>query len=141
MSKGITHSCANIWRSIARAGKWESHTAICAWWDGIYSEEEVNEHLVTLVMGSFLEEGESLRHGAMFAYTPNCHPLPGESIAAVASTNCDTDTASEVVPPAQRNVMDTVYLPPSPNYRPGAQDYLAYPSLHMGKRRAFRSEA
>ncbi|MBX3588765.1 MAG: hypothetical protein KF796_19205 [Ramlibacter sp.] len=45
-----------------------------------------------------------------------------------------------VVPPRRLDVMSGTYTPPVTALRPGAMDYAAVPSLHMGRRRAFRSD-
>lgn len=138
MSKGINHSCANVWRAIARAGQWASLGSVVNDWDGVYSAGEVAEHLDTLVQGGFLEVGESHRDGDMYAYTPECHQLPGETLRPVAGR---IDFESTVAAPRRNDVMNTVYTPPQQTYRPGAMDYQQCPSLHMGKRHPFRSHA
>ena len=141
MAKGITHSCANTWRAIARAGGWHSLQRVAKDWDGIYAESEIRESLETLQRSGFLELGESRRHGGMYAYTAKCHQLPGETLLPVTASDGEPDAVTTVAAPARNDVMNTVYTPPQPIYRAGALDYQACPSLHMGKRRAFRSEA
>lgn len=138
MSKGITHSCANVWRGIARAGRWFNLAAIVKDWDGVYSAVEVSEHLSTLVHGGFLEAGESQRDGDMYAYTPKCLQLPGESLQPVAGV---VDFKGTVAAPRRNDVMNSVYTPAPSTARQGAMDYLQCPSLHMGKRHPFRSMA
>lgn len=141
MAKGITHSCANVWRGVAQAGGWWSVARIASDWDGVYAAEEVAEHVATLKRGGFLQEAESRRHGALYAYTIGCHQLPGETLTPVTAEACHTEDNASIVPPPQHDVMHTFYKPSHPTYRPDAMDHQACPSLHMGKRRAFRGEA
>ena len=138
MAKGITHSCANIWRGIARAGIWQSLPSVVADWKPVYSEEEVTEHLHTLQRGGFLELGKSHRDGDVYAYTPKCHQLPGETLLPVAGV---IDRAGVPAAPRQNDLMRSVYVPEQPSYRPNAMDHERCPSLHMGKRLPFRSAA
>lgn len=136
MSKGITHSCANVWRAIARAGNWASRDSIVHDWSGVYTPAEVDEHLETLVSGGFLELGESKRDGDMFAYTDKCHQLPGETLLPAAR---DLDFKGSVAEPRRNDVMNSVYRPQTENFRPGAFDHAQCPSMHMGRRHAFGS--
>ena len=46
-----------------------------------------------------------------------------------------------VVPPRRPDTMSGHYVPPKVAMRPGSMDYAALPSLDMGQRRDFRSEA
>lgn len=67
----------------------------------------------------------------------------GERSAALwypGRKSADRADGLQVVPPPQRNTMSGHYVPPKVAYRPGSMDYAAVPSLHMGKRRAFRSD-
>lgn len=141
MAKGITHSCAHVWRHIARAGGWWSVLRVAREWDGVFSMDEIAEHLVTLERGGFLKSTDVRREGTVYGFTAECLPLPGESIRPVTSQP-DAATAAAPVPTAPRpENMTGRYVPPKQVYRPGSMDYAQCPSLHMGQRRAFRSEA
>ncbi len=134
MAKGITHSCAHIWRGIARAGGWWSLLRVAREWDGVFSMDEIAEHLVTLKRGGFLAAMEYHREGTVYAYTPQCRQLPGETLVAVTSDDREIAT---LMPAPKREVMTGTYVPPSmPTARQGALDHTRYPSLHMGQRRA-----
>lgn len=136
MSKGITHSCANVWRAIARAGGWWSVLRTAREWAGVFSMHEITEHLATLKRAGFLEAKEHPREGTVYAYTASCHVLPGECLAPVTSL---LQEAGQAAPqPFRSGVMTSVYKPSQPVYRPGALDHLECPSLQMGKRTPYR---
>lgn len=146
MAKGITHSCAHVWRHIARAGGWWSVLRVAREWDGVFSLDEIGEHLVTLQRGGFLKAIDVRREGTVYAFTADCLPLPGESIRPVTSqpeVNVDVDAAAvPPAPPAPRpENMTGHYVPPKQTYRSGAMDYAQHPSLHMGQRRAHQGGA
>jgi hypothetical protein len=132
MSKGITYSCANVWRAIARAGGWWSVLRTARDWAGVFSMDEIEEHLVTLKRAGFLEAKQHPREGTVYAYTARCQVLPGETLAPVATATQDGGQA--VLEPYRPSVMSSVYRPAPATYRPGAMDHLQCPSLHMGKR-------
>lgn len=140
MSKGITHSCANIWRGIARPGGWWSLQRVATDWEGVFCLAEIEEHLATLKRGGFLASGTDHKGGTVYAYTAQCRPLPSEKLLAV-TTSWPAAPPTPLVPPAQTDVMSGHYTPPRQTFRPGAMDYAQCPSLHMGQRRAFRSAA
>lgn len=132
MSKGITYSCANVWRGIARSGGWWSVLRTARDWEGVFSMAEIEEHLVTLKRAGFLEAQHHPREGTVYAYTATCQVLPGETLSPVTSPLQD---GGEPVPePYRPGVMSSVYRPAPVTYRPGAMDHLQCPSLHMGKR-------
>lgn len=136
MSKGITHSCAHVWRGIARAGGWWSVLRTAREWDGVFSIDEVVEHLVTLQRGSFLVAMEYRREGTVYAYTAQCKLLPGESLVPV--TTPLQEAVQDVPPSPHHDVMASAYVPPQATYRPGALNHMQCPSLHMGKRTPYR---
>lgn len=139
MAKGITYSCANIWRSIARAGGWWSVLRLAREWDGVFSMDEIADHLATLKRGDFLTSMEHRREGTVYAFTPQCHALPGENLLAVTTSLHQSATvASE---PSRSDVMTSVYTPPQSSVRPGSMDHMRHPSLHMGQRRAYQGGA
>lgn len=142
MAKGITHSCANIWRSVARAGGWWSALRLAREWNGIYSLDEVQEHLITLKRGGFLEAQETRREGTVMAYTIRCTPLPGETLAPV-TPSADEPAAITTLAAVrhQDELMRSVYVPSKQAYRPGAFDHVDCPSLQLGKRRAYHGGA
>ncbi|MFT4243533.1 MAG: hypothetical protein QM569_14770 [Acidovorax sp.] len=148
MAKGITLSCGHIWRGIARAGGWWSLLRVAREWDGVFGLAEIEEHLTTLARGGFLEATQHQREGTVYAYTTRCHVLPGDGLVPVTPSPSQAAPApmvqaapAPVVQAPQRDVMRTFYTPPKPTYRPGALDYERHPSLHMGQRRDYRSEA
>lgn len=142
MAKGITHSCANIWRSIARAGGWWSALRLVRDWSGIYSLDEVIEHMGTLKRGGFLEAMETRREGTVMAYTTRCTPLPGETLAPVTPSADEPVAITTVAAERQHDELErSVYTPPQPTYRVDALDHTRCPSLQMGKRRAFQGGA
>ena len=144
MAKGITHSCAHIWRHIARAGGWWSLLRVSREWEGVFSMEEIAEHLVTLSRCGFLAAMEYHREGTVYAYTPQCRQLPGETLVPVTSgvpAAATSVSASVPVSAPKRDVMTGAYVPPPmPTTRSGALDHARYPSLLQGKR-SFRSNA
>jgi hypothetical protein len=139
MAKGVNHSCLNIWRAIARAGGWHSVLGVTRDWSGIYSLDEVGEYLSTLKRGGFLESMEAPHKGTVFAFTCNCHPLPGESIAPITppadAKVAETSMAETRDPPQAKS--SAPYRPPQPNLRAGALDHQSCPSIFMGRRVAF----
>lgn len=142
MAKGITNSCANIWRSVARAGGWWSVLRLTRDWSGIYSLDEVAEHLSTLKRYGFLEAMETRRDGTVFGFTTKCLPLPGEKLVAVTQPAGEQADPASVATTPHRERDDMAaprYVPPRPSYRADALDYQQVPSLHMGQRRAYRS--
>lgn len=140
MSKGITQSCAYIWRGIARAGGWWSVQRVVREWDGVFSLADIEEYLATLKCAGFLVAMQTPSEGTVYAFTPDCLPLPGSNLRAVPST---PPPLPNVAPARQVQVMfGPVYVPPrTQTFRPGSMDYAQVPSLHMGQRRAFRSKA
>ena len=142
MAKGITHSCAHIWRHIARAGGWWSLLRVAREWDGVFGMAEIEEHLTTLKRGGFLEAIDYRREGTVYAYTAKCLPVPGVSLSlsAVTSAPVDHAPATPVPGPPQHNAMTGTYVPPPmPTARAGALDHTRYPSLQQGKRNPYRS--
>lgn len=146
MARGITHSCAHIWRHVARAGGWWSVLRIAREWDGVFSMDEIAEHLVTLQRGGFLAALAQRREGTVYAFTTQCRPLPGETLIAVtapASASAPDPEPAAVALAAckapQPDVMRSTYVPPQSTYRQGSQDHTQCPSLHMGKRTPYRS--
>ncbi len=139
MAKGITYSCTNVWRGIARTGGWWSLLRVARDWDGVFGMAEIEEHLATLAHGGFLEQMPSRREGTVYAYTARCRPLPCETLAPVTSPLAKAAASVPTAP--QPDAMRSFYVPPQPTYRPGSQDYQQCPSLHMGQRRAYRSDA
>ena len=136
MARGITHSCAHIWRHIARAGGWWSLLRVSREWEGVFSMDEIAEHLATLKRGGFLAAMEYVREGTVYAYTPQCRQLPGETLVAVTS---DGQEAARAIPAPKREVMTGTYVPPPmPTARLGALDHTRHPSLLQGKR-SYRS--
>ena len=147
MARGITHSCAHIWRHIARAGGWWSVLRVAREWDGVFGMAEIEEHLTTLKRSGFLAAMEYRREGTVYAYTPQCRQLPGETLVAVTSAapvdqtpGCAAVTAAAAVAAApQHNAMTGAYVPPPmPTARAGALDHTRYPSLQQGKRNPYR---
>ena len=147
MAKGITYSCANIWRSVARPGGWWSVMRLAREWDGVFSLDEIAEHLVTLRRGNFLESMEYRREGTVYAFTSKCRPLPGAAITPVTSPPGESAAADGVTrTPLHGDAMTAPdapppYAPPRDNYRPGALDHLKCPSLLMGQRRVHQGGA
>lgn len=147
MAKGITYSCTNIWRSVARPGGWWSVLRLAREWDGVFSMDEIAEHLVTLRRGNFLESMEYRREGTVYAFTSKCRPLPGESLIPVTSPPSDSAATDGVTVTALQSDVVTgsdtppPYAPPRVNYRPGSMDHMRHPSLHMGQRRAHQGGA
>lgn len=151
MAKGINHSCAHVWRAIARAGGWWSVQRVTAAWAGVLSLPEIEEHLATLTRCGFLVSMVMRREGTVYAYTHACRPLPGETILPMTSAPTEPTAnpvgdqaqaeADNVAQPDRINRMAGNHFPTVPVARQGAMDYARIPSLHMGKRRDFRSEA
>lgn len=139
MAKGITYTCANIWRSVARPGGWWSVLRLAREWDGVFSMDEIADHLATLKRGGFLVAMENRSEGTVYAYTAQCQALPGETLIAVTTSTHETVQAA--LEPSRPEVMTSVYTPPQPSYRPGALDHMRHPSLHMGQRRAYQGGA
>ena len=142
MARGITHSCAHIWRHIARAGGWWSLLRVSREWDGVFSMDEIAEHLVTLKRCGFLASMEYHREGTVYAYTPQCRQLPGETLVAVTADDRAPNQTDATSAPAQAPVheaMTGAYVPPAmTTARPGALDHIRCPSLLQGKR-SYRS--
>lgn len=142
MAKGITYSCANIWRSVARAGGWWSAQRLAREWNGIFDLDEVLEHLVTLKRAGFLEARETRREGTEIAYTTKCKPLPGETLVPVTPSADEPVAITTVaVERYQAERMRSVYVPSQATYRPGAFDHVNCPSLQLGKRRAYHGRS
>lgn len=142
MSKGIDHSCANIWRSVARAGGWWSVLRLTREWAGIYSLDEVGEHLARLKRGGFLESKVLRRDGTVFAFTTSCLPLPGETLVPVTPSANEAALGTTVAQPRQTTTEQAPapYVPPSPSLRLGALDHQRCPSVFMNRRVAFKGE-
>lgn len=141
MAKGITYSCANIWRSVARAGGWWSVLRLAREWDGVFSMDEIAEHLVTLERSGFLTSMEHCREGTVYAYTPQCLALPGENLLAVTTSSHEAAMGKLEAASSRPELMTSVYTPPQPSFRPGSMDHMRHPSLHMGQRRAYQGGA
>ena len=136
MSKGITQDCATLWRTIARKGGWWSVYRLAREWTPVFSMTEIEQHLATLWRGGFLAYEFCKRDGAVYAFTSDCIPLPDEPLQGALKTN-----ALSIAQPPRPDVMTTRYEAPKPHYRDGALDYAACPSLHQGRRFAFRNIA
>ena len=94
-----------------------------------------------------------------YAVTAKCTPLPGYQLDGLTLINLNPETHAIMAPttsanapqaqadqdnlaqPDRINRMAGTHTQVPPVARPGAMDYAKHPSLHMGKRRDFRSEA
>lgn len=132
MSKGITKDCAILWRSIVQKGGWWGVLRLTREWAPTYSLAEVEQHLVALRKGGFLEAMQ-LREGTVFSFTANCQPLPGETVHRPEPVEVQTPT------PRRPETMAGRHVPPQGTYRSGSLDFAQHPSLHMGKRLPYRS--
>lgn len=152
MANALTQDCRALWLSMARDASWWSVTRLTQHWRPTFSLAEVEEHLATLHKGQFVERSPC---GTTCAVTARCLPLPGHPFPPqqpheTAPMNQHGHTpiqnnrppqAMGLLPPPQHNVLGGTYMPHWPVPRAGAMDYAALPSLHMGRRRAFRSDA
>jgi hypothetical protein len=111
MCKGITHSCANVWRAIARAGGWFCAQRAAKDWEGVYEREEIAGHLNTLNRGGFLEAKHTRREGVVYAYTVACKPLPGETLLPVTPAASDPGYEAQPAAPRRIDLMNSTYEP------------------------------
>ena len=124
-----------LWRMIAKKGGWWSVYRLAREWTPAFSMAEIEQHLVTLWRGGFLAVEFSKRDGSVYSFTVGCIPLPNEQLTHVPKTQ-----ALSIAQPPRPDVMTTRYEMPKPNYRDGAMDHTACPSLQMGRRVAFHGE-
>ena len=140
VDQGITIDCRVLWQFIVRDRGWWSVLRLTREWAPTYSLGQVEGHLLPLRKAGFLAAREHARYGTIYGFSADCTALPGmEHFVRAAASGAPQ--VGEVVPPARPDLMTGHYQPPQVSYRAGALDYAACPSLHMGKLRAFRSEA
>lgn len=133
MAKGLTLDCAVLWAFIRKDGGWWSVLRLTSHWSPTYSLGEVEEILVTLHKGGFLDCQTLHRAGTVYAVNSKCLVLPGATSAAPAPQG-------PAVAPTRPESMRGAFVPPSmPAARTGALDHTSCPSLMQGKRNAYRS--
>ncbi|CAN7562490.1 hypothetical protein [Acidovorax sp. LjRoot117] len=136
MAKGLTLDCAALWGFIRKDGGWWSVLRLTGHWSPTYSLAEVEEILVTLHKGGFLECQALHRAGTVYAVTSKCSVLPGITAAASAPSSTTGPVAASTRPQSMRGAF---VPPPMPTARQGALDHTNCPSLMQGKRNAYRS--
>ncbi len=119
MSKGITQDCAMLWLHIAKSGGWWSVLRLTREWSPTYSLHEVEEHLVALHKGGFLDGQQHPQAGTVYGYTRKYLPVPGVSLQSRVDASGNR------------------YAPAQTASRPGALDHQQHPSLLQGKRLPF----
>ncbi len=84
MSKGLTRDTVQLW-SFLRADKgWWSVLRLTGQWAPTFTLREIEEHMVTLKRGGFVESQETERMGTVYAVTADCKALPATAWARAA---------------------------------------------------------
>lgn len=163
MAKGITQDARVLWLFLAeRAYQWWTDAALTHHWRPTYHIADMQAHLMALHKSGHLERvksGAARCSAYQYAFTGRCTPLPGYQLEGLTVINLNPETPATMAPitsadahqaqadqdriakPDRINRTLGKHIPVVPVSRPGAMDYARIPSLHMGKRRDFRSEA
>lgn len=163
MAKGITQDARVLWLFLAeRAYQWWTDTALTHHWRPTYHIVDMQAHMLALHQGGYVERvksGAARCSAYQYAVTAKCIPLPGYQLDGLTVINLNPETPAtmatitsanaphaqadkdNLAQPDRINRLAGSHIPVVPVSRQGAMDYARIPSLHMGKRRDFRSEA